>query len=63
MEKYVVDAEVNAQAEVENLNVTDEVKDVNVKVKTAPTVPPPPVDEFWIVFSAVSGLLMLLVAL
>jgi hypothetical protein len=61
MEKYVVDAEVNAQAEVENLNVTDEVKDVNVKVKAAPTILAAPVDDFWIVLGAVSALLALVV--
>jgi hypothetical protein len=61
MEKYVLDAEANAQAEVQTLNVTDEVKTVDIKVKAAPTVPSPPTDEFWIVLSAVSALLTLLV--
>jgi hypothetical protein len=59
--KFVVDAEANVGAEVQTLNVTDEAKVVSVEVKAAPTVPSLPTDEFWIVLSAVSALLTLLV--
>jgi hypothetical protein len=61
--KFVVDAEANVGAEVQTLNVTDEVKIVNIEAKVAPTpTAPAPPDEFWIVLSAVSALLTLLVA-
>jgi hypothetical protein len=61
--KFVVDAEAEVGAEVQTLIVTDEVKVVSVEVKAAPTpTAPAPPDEFWIVLSAVSALLTLLVA-
>jgi hypothetical protein len=60
MEKYVIDAEVNTKFEAQASNVTDEAKVVSVEVKATPTAPAPP-DEFWIVLSAISALLTLLV--
>jgi hypothetical protein len=59
--KFVVDAEAEVKAEA--LNVTDDVKVISVEAKAAPTpTAPAPPDEFWIVLSAVSALLTLLVA-
>jgi hypothetical protein len=59
--KFVVDAEAEVKAEA--LNVTDDVKVISVEAKAAPTpTAPAQPDEFWIVLSAVSALLTLLVA-
>jgi hypothetical protein len=60
--KFVVDAEAEVRAEVQTLNVTDEIKVISVEAKAVPTPAPAPPDEFWIVLSAVSALLTLLVA-
>ncbi len=60
MSRYVVDAEAKVASEVQTLNVTDEVKALTVKV-TAPAAPP--TDDFWIVLTAVFGLLAVLMVL